>query len=289
MLGIIFISLALIVGTILTILDKSKRKIWISFTVLSVVFSLIPIFLSFSEKNKQSKEDAIYKYKSLISDDKIMEDLHEMAINFDKGVLFANASPTLSSFNKPAELIFIKIPSHGIPTKYKVVDPSEYGLQNITTLMPVQFHDSVYFIGAVTISKKYFNKSTKITVISKYDNGLMDVEQFKLRKCILNWGTFHNFFPLLLTNHERLQIVQKIAKLCNFPSVSEINESIGYIKFGPYGNSKGLPSAKIELKEIGYEGNLKSIPEQSRNKFCNLMKEKVNQSPSESLNYISSK
>ena len=175
----------------------------------------------------------------------------------------------------------------GVLAKYKVIDPSEYGLQNITPLMPILFHDSVFYFGGLVISKDDLNKNTNVPIITKYTNGLIDVERLLIHKYFFNVKTLTNFRPLLLTNRERLLLAQEAVRMANFPPVTRFEEYYGVLEFGNYGNKEKSPSGRLQLNNDGsITASLVSISDKSTKLFNKIIQEKIDQPIDVSLKEI---
>ena len=275
--SIIFQMLALVLSIILSV-TTNKQKIWIIFVTLFVIASLIPSISSLVEKKKREKEDILYRYKTELNDDNILDELHKMEIKSTKGFEFSfGFGPTASTYGKDVVAKFIKIPSPmGILAKYKVMDPSKYGLQNITPLLPIHSNDSVFYIGCIAISKEDLNNNNEVPIITRYNNGLIDVEQILIDKYVFNIRKLSNFGPIRFTNKERLLIAEEVAKIANFPPVTLFDEYYGVLEFGNYGNKEKSPSARIRLRnDGGVNVDVVSIPNQSTQIFNKLLKERL--------------
>jgi hypothetical protein len=84
-----------------------------------------------------------------------------------------------------------------LSNKYKVVDPSNYGLQDITPLFPVisLLDNQKYYIGLIAIPDKKFCPSDKLIVVTKHTNGLIEVESMDVGTHTLDMSTFR-FNPI---------------------------------------------------------------------------------------------
>jgi hypothetical protein len=281
--SLLCLALAVVFGVVLPLVGaKSKRKIWIALAIPFVIASLVPQLITFFEKRDEKKEDLLDKYKAEINDQKILDELRTMALQFDKGVSFVKMSPTAAAYGKKAKIRFIKIASPmGLVALYKVIDPSKYGLQNITPLMPVLFNGKVYYIGATAVPEDRYNKDNRITVISKYKNGLIDIESLLIDDYAFDIKTLSPFTPLLYTNRDRLIMARDAGRRAGLPPVTRFDEYVGIVEFGPFGRPGNAPSGQLRLRtDGGIDAKFVSIPNATVQKFKIILNSKLNQSPS---------
>jgi hypothetical protein len=288
---------AIIVGFIFPLINpKSKSKIWASFVVLLVIVYAITKGISLTEKRIQITEDLKKKYTYLLNDTSILKEIRASVENYniplDNLPAIINISYFSIVYNSIGALKIIGIYSpQGKIAKYKVVDLSEYNNQGIIPLIPINYHDSVFYIGGLLVHEDKLDKKTKINLITKFNNGFIKVERIKLENNIFDIHAFSPFFPLILTNIERLLLVQEAALLSNLPEITFYNDSTGKMKFGYHDNrTKLLPYGTLTLlNNGGVAATFTNVPEANVKLFHQKLNEKINQAPSISIKEIADK
>jgi hypothetical protein len=288
--SIIFLISGLILGIIIRVIDqKSNRKIWNTVATLLVISSAIPQGISILEKKNQTTEGLINKYSTQLNDTLILNKIRASVIK--QQLVPFTISPTSSTYGHDAVLTMLGIysPIGNLPM-YKAIDPREYNFQGITPLVPVNHNDSVFYVGWVAIPKDKFSKYTKINLITKFDNGFIEVERIKIKEYNDGARIISSFFPLILTNIERLLLVQEAAILSSLPEITYCDETSGTMIFGNPENSENLPFAILKLSNNGgISISATRIHEQNINNFVQIFKRKLHQSPSISIKEVSNK
>jgi len=182
--------------------QKNKRGLRITAIVLCMVFLVSQIVIlkrDSREKQAQQQEFLRLKYSLVLDDNNILQKVHSFATAKDNTLKMSiDLSPTSGTMGERFTTLWIMIPCpKTLSYKYKVIDPSNYGVQGITPLFPVisLLDNQKYYIGLIAVPEKKFSPSDKSIVVTKHTNGLIEVEGVDIGTHTLDMSTFR-FIPI---------------------------------------------------------------------------------------------
>jgi len=204
---IILVSLLTNIWIWIAIKSGPKQKIFQYAGTVSFVIAVMLLALQLystnkasqeKEKEKEKQEFLRQKYDFMLKDD-VIASMVKQAIdaNFDHSKLSLSTTtfPTNKFMsNNQFSMKLIAVPSSDAP-QYKVIDPTNYGIQKITPLIPILSHmdNKKYYVGLVAVSKNGPNDSNLLPVITKYRNGLYDIENIRIDNYSYQAGYQYDF------------------------------------------------------------------------------------------------
>jgi len=145
------------------------------------------------EKQAREQEFLKLKYSLVLDDNKILEKIHSFE-NDKNGQMSmgVDLSPTSGTAGQPIKSLWIKVPCpRTLQLKYKVIDPSNYGMQNITPLYPVisLADDQKYYIGFIIVPQNA-SPTDKLIIVTKHTNELIEVENLDIATHTFDMSNF---------------------------------------------------------------------------------------------------
>lgn len=189
----------------LSSVEKREKKFTLGMTAIGLsmillVSQLVILKRDSLEKEAQQQEFLRLKYSLVLDDDQILQKVHSFAIAKDNTLRMSiDLSPTSGTMGERFTARWIIIPCPKIlSNKYKVIDPSNYGVQGITPLFPVisLLDNQKYYIGLIAVSEKKFSPADKVIVVTKHTNGLIEVESLDIETHTLDMSSFR-FNPIV--------------------------------------------------------------------------------------------
>jgi len=176
--------------------EANKRWLRITAIVLCLGFLVSQIvILSRDSREKQAREQEYLrlKYSLVLDDNKILQKVHSFRIAKDNQMsMTIDLSPTSSAVGERVKTLWIIVPCpKTLSNKYKVIDPTNYGMQDITPLYPVisLLDNQKYYIGLIVVPEK-ISPTDKVIVVTKHTNGLIEVESVEIGTHTLDLSTF---------------------------------------------------------------------------------------------------
>ena len=177
--------------------EANKRRLRITAIVLCMGFLVSQIvILNRDSREKQAREQEYLrlKYSLVLDDNKILQKVHSFRIaKNNQQSMSIDLSPTSSTMGERVKTLWIIVPCpKTLSNKYKVIDPSNYGMQDITPLYPVisLLDNQKYYIGLMVVPEEKVSPTDKLIVVTKHTNGLIEVESVNIGTHTLDISTF---------------------------------------------------------------------------------------------------
>ena len=197
------ITLSVIValfGLLLAISAPTEaNKRWLRIIAIAVCMGILVsqiVILKRDSREKQAQEDEYLrlKYSLVLDDNKILEKIHSFRIaKNNQQSMSIDLSPTSGTIGEHMKALWISVPCpKTLSNKYKVIDPSNYGMQDITPLYPVisLLDNQKYYIGLIAVPEDKVSPTDKLIVVTKHTNGLIEVENVDIGTHTLDMSTF---------------------------------------------------------------------------------------------------